>query len=975
MPQKDLCKICGWHSNCAQAHNVLPPSRKDNFSQPAFFAPARIPSTSFVIQVRPYFVDELTQRVLPRRKCRLIHLHSPFLNAMTTSQKKYWAFISYSSRDKAWARWLHRRIERYSIPKDLQGIQFPDGTTLGGSLRPVFRDRDELAGSSELGESLHRALRQSRYLIVICSPNAARSQWVEKEIEVFQSLHGPKNVLALIVDGEPNAISSSGFEDHLECFPPSLRVPNEPLASDLRPSGDGKERGLLKVISGLAQVGFDDLYRRHERAQRRRRRAIATLSGTIILTLSVLTWFAFYQKGIADTERGKAVEQRRVAEIRLADGLLSQANHAMEKEDWWRAKKRFSEARELYQNNSLDTLATDVGLALANAESPSASLSKRISDKPITQLKVLGFGSDIAIADAGGNIRILQLKDRTVSNGPTHDASVLALFETARQQLITLSIDGELISWSHQNDPSSAERQRIVFDDFQVTAATPSPDAQYLYFSCVQYDKDKPPGNGGEAAKITSLIQRISIDAIDESPEFLFASEGWTYDLAVSPSGDSLLLGIPDQSIHVSMDGKMIDRLSELEGRPLIGWHAVEHVEFIDDHTAICICSNGMIERWDLRSGERNELRRTFYRGITDVVAEDGDAMFGCGDGGLRLLSGDFELFGGDAPVSSLCLHKGTVSICAGYVDGTVARWDLDSTRPNRTTLTGDDIFYFTFDFTESGERFLALGAEGTVAEFRNASDGETTQQIDLPFAATTARFVSEDQIVIGGADGALSICGSDGVTRQLDGHESDVLSAAVSGVSLQLISASTDGNMLTHDLNNGNQIASYSIPAKLTHVAFDDAGDACVSTKSGNIELYRANGQKRWSRTVNQYGDVRSLAISKDWVVTGHAGGPIVVWRQNDGELHRVINGHSTQVVQMNFMPAGRHLMSAERAGEFKVWQVEDGLELSTFGLMPVLGFQLSRQGTLVSGVMGDQDTYGDVDIVLRHFGANTTQ
>ena len=66
-------------------------------------------------------------------------------------KKKYWAFISYSSKDKRWGKWLHTKLENYPIPKEFQGIEFDDGAKLGARLRPVFRDRAELAGSAELG--------------------------------------------------------------------------------------------------------------------------------------------------------------------------------------------------------------------------------------------------------------------------------------------------------------------------------------------------------------------------------------------------------------------------------------------------------------------------------------------------------------------------------------------------------------------------------------------------------------------------------------------------------------------------------------------------------------------------------------------------------------------------------------------------------------------------------------------------------
>lgn len=212
---------------------------------------------------------------------------------------KYWAFISYSSLDRSVAQWLHRRLEGYSIPKEFRSIQFDDGTVLGPCLRPVFRDRDELSGSANLGPAISKALAQSRYLIVLCSPNSARSVWVNKEIEDFRAMKGSGSILALILAGVPNATSNPVLADELECFPPALRYPEEPLAGDLRKEGDGKERGFLKILSGVAQLDFDVLYRRHERAQRKKQITLATIATAVIVSLAGLSTFALRQKNEA----------------------------------------------------------------------------------------------------------------------------------------------------------------------------------------------------------------------------------------------------------------------------------------------------------------------------------------------------------------------------------------------------------------------------------------------------------------------------------------------------------------------------------------------------------------------------------------------------------------------------------------------------------------------------------------------------
>lgn len=206
---------------------------------------------------------------------------------------KYWAFISYSHRDRRWAEWLLRRLEGYRLPQTLVGRETRDGP-LPRRLFPVFRDRDELASSSELGVEVERALRASRYLVVICSPHSARSHWVNEEIRYFKSLGREDRVRCFIVDGEPH------HGDLGECFAPALLqrldgTPSEPIAADARPQGDGRERARLKLIAGLAGVGYDELRRRDLLARNRRLAllaGVATVTSVVTVSLAVAAYFA-----------------------------------------------------------------------------------------------------------------------------------------------------------------------------------------------------------------------------------------------------------------------------------------------------------------------------------------------------------------------------------------------------------------------------------------------------------------------------------------------------------------------------------------------------------------------------------------------------------------------------------------------------------------------------------------------------------
>jgi tetratricopeptide (TPR) repeat protein len=201
---------------------------------------------------------------------------------------KYWAFLSYSHRDAKWGAWLHKALESYRPPKQLIGTVTARGP-VPKRLTPIFRDREELATATDLGTVINGALRQSACQIVICSPNSARSKWVNEEILAFKRLGREDRIFCLIVGGEPNASDDPAHLDE-ECFPPALRyklgadgelsaVRTEPIAADARPGKDGRSNAKLKLIAGVLGVGFDGLRQREQR--RRQRQLFAIASGAV----------------------------------------------------------------------------------------------------------------------------------------------------------------------------------------------------------------------------------------------------------------------------------------------------------------------------------------------------------------------------------------------------------------------------------------------------------------------------------------------------------------------------------------------------------------------------------------------------------------------------------------------------------------------------------------------------------------------
>ncbi len=162
---------------------------------------------------------------------------------------RYWAFISYSHRDAAFGRRLHRRLENYALPRRLVGRDTAQGA-VPKKLAPIFRDREELPAAHDLSTEVRAALKASRSLIVVCSPSSAASQWVGREIEVFRELHPGRPILAAVRDASRRTASQSPARHR------PRRRPDRAAGRRFPPRPDGEQLGLLKLVAGIIGLGL-----------------------------------------------------------------------------------------------------------------------------------------------------------------------------------------------------------------------------------------------------------------------------------------------------------------------------------------------------------------------------------------------------------------------------------------------------------------------------------------------------------------------------------------------------------------------------------------------------------------------------------------------------------------------------------------------------------------------------------------------
>lgn len=446
---------------------------------------------------------------------------------------EYEAFISYShtEHDSRVAREIQRFLEGFSIPKPLR--ERAGRSKLG----KVFRDEDELAAGPSLAEGLEEALRKSRWLIVVCSPVAAASPWIAREIETFITHHGHDRVLAVLATGEP----CDAFPEPLRQLVPHAAQglasvtepglgetrPQEPIAADLRDTVARQRRRqeLWRILAPVIGCSFDELAQR-QRVRRIRRIAIAGAAALCIaVALGAVLAQMQRQTALAEYE-AQARQHLELAQDALADGdRMGAIEHVLNALPQTDDPKRVAEAQvALSQALGIYRPFLDTG--------------------PLYSLTGVSDASSLVVSEEGGWFAVLESSDRAVVyeietgavlSEPTADSLLrkssdnsFAYLGVCGEILLTIFDDGGLAAYDMQKDSFVWERHQMggipwleMLDDGRIACLEYGDDGLYLTLL---------DGMTGE------LFDSIGIDGIDADAE----------NLAMAVHGDSIAVTAAD---------------------------------------------------------------------------------------------------------------------------------------------------------------------------------------------------------------------------------------------------------------------------------------------------------------------------------------------------------------------------------------------------------------------------------------------
>ena len=242
-------------------------------------------------------------------------------------------FISYSRKDRDFAVRLENALESYRFPRSLRSVK--------RNLN-VFRDESDIVAAEDYHRTIKQELAGSAKLVIVCSPGARASKFVEDEIRRFIENHGEQDIIPVLVRGKAN---NETTDENEKAFPEVLCENRMPLAANFL--GWDTHKGKLhkgpfsssfySVLAAIHGIDRRKLEQIDEKVRARRLALTLSIATAIIMILLVALVFAVFswqkalaakkdaddQRDIADDQRNKAIAAQRKLQLQLLRAIAA----------------------------------------------------------------------------------------------------------------------------------------------------------------------------------------------------------------------------------------------------------------------------------------------------------------------------------------------------------------------------------------------------------------------------------------------------------------------------------------------------------------------------------------------------------------------------------------------------------------------------------------------------------------------------
>lgn len=303
---------------------------------------------------------------------------------------KYNAFISYrhTEPDIYVAKTLQQKLEHFKLPKSLRK-KYPKERW---RINRIFRDQDELSLSENLSEELDESLKDSEYLIAICSPRYKESEWCNREIDIYTKMYGLEKTLLVLVEGEPedsfpeNQLYRDKVIKDDNGNTEIIREDVEPLAADVR-GNDKKEinrkidDAVIRLAAMMYGLDYDDLRRRHREQRIRRIAGIASIVAGVFFIFGLVCLLLFMRINSLSND----LEDSNKNLIELNKQILENDKDIQEKAQ--EIERKNGELAELNDKLNEQYVSEQIKYAVSTAENTINSMRKGRFFEGLVQLR------------------------------------------------------------------------------------------------------------------------------------------------------------------------------------------------------------------------------------------------------------------------------------------------------------------------------------------------------------------------------------------------------------------------------------------------------------------------------------------------------------------------------------------------------------------------------------------------------------
>ncbi len=800
-------------------------------------------------------------------------------------QKEYYAFISYKREDEKWAKWLQDKLEHYRFPTNLNGR-----SDLPKHIRPTFRDVTDLKPGL-LAEEINNALRNSEWLIVVCSPRSAKSPWVCKEAQTFIDLGRADHIIPFVIEGIPFSDTTA-----IECYPEALlnlTGSKELLAANINEMG--RDAAAIKVVARMFNLRFDTLWQRYERDKKRKRNWLISAAITSFLFVSGIAYWLFWQNMQIQEANWKMMENQ-------AKAVAEKANQLTNDGDSYTARLLALAVlpKDLERPDRPYTIEAEGALRKA-CQYHNTILGRHLSSDVTASFSP--DGKSVVSASADKTIRIWNVENGMQIGllvGHT-DYVTSASFSPDGKRIVSSSYDMTIRIWDVETGKQIGKP--LKGHTSAVCSASFSPDGKLIV-----------------SASNDNTIRIWNAKTGQQIGKPLNGHTSGVLSASFSPDGKLIVSASVDKTIRIwdTESGQQI-------GKPLEGhsWH-VTSAFFSPDGKRIVSSSYDMTIRiWDVETGKQIDKP---LKGHTLLVrsasfSPDGKYIVSAAfDDTIRIWDAESGLQIGE-PLEG---HTGCVNsaffspngklIVSASNDFTIRIWDSNIGKQNGLPLEGSNIGSMRIvSFSHDCNRLVSYVEPNRLIIW----DTKTGRQIGKPIEMETVGWecystISPDGKYVVSADTVIKIW--DVQTGQLVGKPLDGYPGRKDSLRI-----SKTIQLVLYDDNS---------------VSFSPDSKRVVSTATNNtMQIWDVETGLRIGKPLEGHTKaVYSAVYSHDgrYIVSASADSTIRIWNAKTGQqIGKPLKGHAAGVSEAIFSYDGNRIVSVSDDNTIRFWNAKTGQQV----------------------------------------------